>query len=156
MGNSTHTPSKKDFTFPFQAGETIFTGNCSTKCHCHPSRGLLCEATQCPPNEVCAPQNGTQRCLKAEGRCRVGPGATLTTFDGVGGGLVASGTYKVAALCDERSPNWFKVVVEVNECREDKVVAPVGLFLFFREAFITVNNHLEVWVRRGRGQPEVN
>ncbi|NXK18786.1 FCGBP protein, partial [Arenaria interpres] len=129
-----------------KAGETIVTNNCSTKCHCHPSRGLLCEATQCPPNEICAPQNGTQRCLKAEGRCRVGPGATLTTFDGAGGGGVASGTYKVAALCDERSPNWFKVVVEVNECREDKVVAPVGLFLFFREAFITVNNHLEVWV----------
>ncbi|NXL83211.1 FCGBP protein, partial [Alectura lathami] len=130
----------------FKAGETITSNNCTTKCHCHPSQGLTCEATRCPPDEVCVARDGTQRCLKQEGRCRVSPGASLTTFDGVGGRLPFSGTYKVAALCDERSPNWFKVVVEVSECRDDGVPAAVAVFVFFRDAFITVNNNMEVWV----------
>ena len=116
------------------------------KCHCHPSQGLTCEATRCPPDEVCVAQGGTQRCLKQEGRCRISPGASVTTFDGVGGRLPDSGTYKVAALCDERSPHWFKVVVEVSECRDDGIPAAVAVFVFFREAFITVNNNMEVWV----------
>lgn len=74
----------------------------------------------------------------------------MTTFDGAGGRLPASGTYKMAALCDERSPDWFKVVVEVSECRDDAVPAAAAIFVFFREAFITVNGNMEVWVSRGR------
>lgn len=76
----------------------------------------------------------------------------MTTFDGAGGKLLASGTYKVAALCDEQSPNWFKVVVDVSECRDDSIPAAVAVFIFFREAFITVNNNMEVWVSRGRAR----
>lgn len=129
-----------------KAGQTITSNNCTMKCHCHPSQGLTCEATRCPPDEVCVAQGGTQRCLKQEGRCRISPGASVTTFDGVGGRLPDSGTYKVAALCDERSPHWFKVVVEVSECRDDGIPAAVAVFVFFREAFITVNNNMEVWV----------
>ncbi|XP_075594391.1 IgGFc-binding protein isoform X1 [Balearica regulorum gibbericeps] len=130
----------------FKAGETIVSNNCSTKCNCHPSRGLVCEDVRCPPDETCATQDGVQRCVKLEGRCQVSPGAFLTTFDGARGKLLASGTYKVAALCNEQSPNWFKVVVEVSECREDSIPAAVAVFIFFREAFITVNNNMEVWV----------
>uniref|UniRef100_A0A8B9T8W7 VWFD domain-containing protein n=1 Tax=Anas platyrhynchos TaxID=8839 RepID=A0A8B9T8W7_ANAPL len=137
--------------FPFEAGETIVSNNCSTKCNCHPSRGLICEATRCPPDEVCATREGVQRCIKQEGWCRISPGAFLTTFDGAGGRLPFSGTYKIAALCDERSPNWFKVVVEVSECRDDGIPAAVAVFVFFRDAFITVNNNMEVWVSWMRG-----
>ncbi|PKK16419.1 kielin/chordin-like protein, partial [Columba livia] len=46
----------------------------------------------------------------------------------------------------ERSPDWFKVVVEVSECRDDAVPAAAAVFVFFREAFITVNGNMEVWV----------
>ncbi|NWZ28376.1 FCGBP protein, partial [Asarcornis scutulata] len=130
----------------FKAGETVVSNNCSTKCNCHPSRGLICEATRCPPDEVCATREGVQRCIKQEGWCRISPGAFLTTFDGAGGRLPFSGTYKIAALCDERSPSWFKVVVEVSECRDDGIPAAVAVFVFFRDAFITVNNNMEVWV----------
>ncbi|NXL40489.1 FCGBP protein, partial [Glaucidium brasilianum] len=132
--------------FSFQAGETIVSNNCSRKCNCDLSRGLLCEVTRCPPDEVCVTRGGAQRCIKREGRCRLSPGASLTTFDGVEGKLLASGTYKVAALCDEQSPDWFKVVVEVSECRDNNVPAAAAIFIFFREAFITVNNNMEVWV----------
>ncbi|XP_065510651.1 IgGFc-binding protein-like isoform X2 [Caloenas nicobarica] len=127
-------------------GETIISNNCSTKCNCHPTRGLVCEATECPQGQVCATRDGAQRCVENHGRCRVSPGASLTTFDGAGGRLPASGTYKVAALCNERSPDWFKVVVEVSECRDDAVPAAAAVFVFFREAFITVNSNMEVWV----------
>ncbi|NXK15349.1 FCGBP protein, partial [Herpetotheres cachinnans] len=130
----------------FKAGETIISSNCSTKCNCHPSQGLVCEDIQCAPDEVCATQDGAQLCVKREGQCRLSPGASLTTFDGTRGSLLTSGTYKVAALCNEQSPNWFKVVVEVSECRDDGIPAAVAVFIFFREAFITVNNNMEVWV----------
>ncbi|XP_010569784.1 PREDICTED: IgGFc-binding protein-like [Haliaeetus leucocephalus] len=130
----------------FKAGETIISSNCSKKCNCHLSQGLVCEDIRCPPDEVCATRDGVQQCVRREGQCRVSPGATLTTFDGAGGKLLASGTYKVAALCDEQSPNWFKVVVDVSECRDDSIPAAVAVFIFFREAFITVNNNMEVWV----------
>ncbi|XP_040977901.1 IgGFc-binding protein-like [Aquila chrysaetos chrysaetos] len=130
----------------FKAGETIISSNCSKKCNCHLSQGLVCEDIRCPPDEVCATRDGVQRCVKREGQCRVSPGASLTTFDGAGGRLLASGTYKVTALCNEQSPNWFKVVVDVSECRDDSIPAAVAVFIFFREAFITVNNNMEVWV----------
>ncbi|XP_069738885.1 IgGFc-binding protein-like [Phaenicophaeus curvirostris] len=129
-----------------KAFETIISNNCSTRCRCHPAQGLTCESMRCSRDEVCSVEDGTQRCVRRQGLCRVAPGATLTTFDGLGGRLVASGTFKVAALCDERSPSWFKVVVELDECRREKVLAPVATFVFFREAFISINNHLEVWV----------
>ncbi|NWX42831.1 FCGBP protein, partial [Steatornis caripensis] len=130
----------------FKAGETIISSNRSAKCNCHPSQGLVCDDVRCPLDEVCTTRDGAQLCIKQEGQCRISPGASLTTFDGAGGRLLASGTYKVAALCNEQSPNWFKVVVEVSECRDDSIPAAVAVFIFFREAFITVNNNMEVWV----------
>uniref|UniRef100_A0A8B9FGJ5 VWFD domain-containing protein n=1 Tax=Amazona collaria TaxID=241587 RepID=A0A8B9FGJ5_9PSIT len=116
-------------------------------CTCHPSQGLVCEDIQCPQDHVCSTRDGAQLCVKQQGQCHLRPGASLTTFDGTKGMLLTSGTYKVAALCNEQSPNWFKVVLEVNECREDHVPAAVAIFLFFREAFITINTNMEVWVR---------
>uniref|UniRef100_A0A8B9FBE5 VWFD domain-containing protein n=1 Tax=Amazona collaria TaxID=241587 RepID=A0A8B9FBE5_9PSIT len=102
---------------------------------------------KCPQDHVCSTRDGAQLCVKQQGQCHLRPGASLTTFDGTKGMLLTSGTYKVAALCNEQSPNWFKVVLEVNECREDHVPAAVAIFLFFREAFITINTNMEVWVR---------
>ncbi|NWS50589.1 FCGBP protein, partial [Probosciger aterrimus] len=130
----------------FKAGETITSNNCTTRCACHPSQGLVCEDTQCPQDHVCSTRDGAQLCVKQQGQCHLSPGASLTTFDGTKGMLLTSGTYKVAALCNEQSPNWFKVVVEVNGCREDHVPAAVAIFVFFREAFIAVNANMEVWV----------
>ncbi|NXN12265.1 FCGBP protein, partial [Indicator maculatus] len=130
----------------FKAGDTILANNCSTSCSCHPSQGLLCQDTECPPEQVCTTRDGAQRCTKQEGHCHLTPGATLTTFDGASGRLLASGTYKMTSLCHEQSPNWFKVVVEVSECGEDQVPAVAATFIFFREAFIRVNANMEVWV----------
>lgn len=80
------------------------------------------------------------------------PGAYFTTFDGASGQLLYSGTYKVAALCNEASPNWFKVVMEVSKCRKDSVLSATAIFVFFREAFITVNSNMEAQVRDDQPQ----
>lgn len=70
----------------------------------------------------------------------------MTTFDGVAGPLLASGTYKVSALCDEESPNWFKVVIEVSDCRDTNVPAATAAIVFVREGVVSVNGDMEVWV----------
>ncbi|XP_050843022.1 IgGFc-binding protein-like isoform X2 [Serinus canaria] len=129
-----------------KAGETVTFNNCSKECHCHPSRGLVCRDTQCPQDQVCVTRDGAQVCARREGHCRVTPGATMTTFDGVTGPLLASGTYKVSALCDEEAPDWFKVVMEVSDCRDMNVPAATAAIVFVREGVVSVNGNMEVWV----------
>lgn len=70
----------------------------------------------------------------------------MTTFDGATGPLLASGTYKVSALCDEEAPDWFKVVVEVSDCRDMNVPAATAAIVFVREGVVSVNGNMEVWV----------
>lgn len=132
--------------FLFQAGEIVTFNNCSKECHCHPSRGLVCRNMQCPQDQVCITRDGAQVCARREGHCQVTPGATLTTFDGITGPLLASGTYKVSALCDEEAPDWFKVVMEVSDCRDMNVPAATAAIIFVREGVVSVNGNMEVWV----------
>ncbi|XP_051638754.1 IgGFc-binding protein-like isoform X1 [Manacus candei] len=129
-----------------KAGETVTFNNCSKECHCHPLRGLVCRDMQCHLDQVCATHDGSQVCTKSEGHCQITPGATLTTFDGVPGLLLASGTYKVSALCDEEAPDWFKVVVEVSDCHDMNVPAATAAIVFVREGVVSVNGNMEVWV----------
>uniref|UniRef100_K7FST3 VWFD domain-containing protein n=1 Tax=Pelodiscus sinensis TaxID=13735 RepID=K7FST3_PELSI len=129
--------------------ESVISSDCSEKCTCHPSGGLICEKTSCLADEICVLRDGMHGCVKQEGRCIISPGAYFTTFDGAKGKLLYSGMYKVASLCDESSPSWFKVVVDISECTSDGIPAGAGIFVFFREAIITVNNNMGTWVRRG-------
>ncbi|XP_034612835.1 IgGFc-binding protein-like [Trachemys scripta elegans] len=126
--------------------ENVISSDCSEKCTCHPSGGLICEKNSCATGEICVLRDGMHGCAKQEGRCMVSPGAYLTTFDGAKGKLLYSGTYKVASLCDESSPAWFKVVVDISSCTNDGIPACAAIFVFFREALITVNNNMETWV----------
>ncbi|CAM5175576.1 unnamed protein product [Eretmochelys imbricata] len=126
--------------------ESVISSDCSEKCTCHPSGGLICEKNSCPIGEICVLRDGMHGCVKQEGRCIVSPGAYLTTFDGAKGKLLYSGMYKVASLCDESSSAWFKVVVDISECTKDGIPAGAAIFVFFRDALITVNNNMETWV----------
>ncbi|XP_062454742.1 IgGFc-binding protein-like isoform X2 [Rhea pennata] len=129
-----------------KAAETVVSDNCTARCACHPSRGLRCEETRCGPDEECAATGGRRRCVGRRGTCRVSPGAAMTTFDGAVGRLPGGGAYKVTALCDESSPAWFKVVLEVGSCRGDGVLAGAALFVFFRDALVALNADMEAWV----------
>ncbi|XP_030399072.1 IgGFc-binding protein-like [Gopherus evgoodei] len=126
--------------------ENVISSDCSEKCTCHPSGRLICEKTSCATGEICVLRDGMHGCMKQEGQCMVSPGAYLTTFDGVKGKFLYSGMYKVASLCDESSPAWFKVVVDICECTNDGIPACEAIFVFFREALVTVNNNMEAWV----------
>ncbi|KAJ6663879.1 hypothetical protein lerEdw1_009960 [Lerista edwardsae] len=130
----------------FQAGETIFAHDCLEKCTCHPSGQLTCEESRCAVGETCALTGKVRRCVRQDGQCTLEPGAWLTSFDGAKGKLLSNGVYKLAAFCNEKSAAWFKVVVDVSDCGEDSVPAGTAVYVFFREAFITVTNHQETWV----------
>ncbi|XP_061452966.1 IgGFc-binding protein-like [Rhineura floridana] len=129
-----------------KAGETILSNSCSEKCSCRPSGLLTCVETSCAIGETCVLTDKVRGCVRQEGHCTLTPGAWLTSFDGAKGKLLASGIYKVASYCDEKSPSWFKVLVDVSECNEDAVPAATAVYIFFREAFITVTNYKETWV----------
>uniref|UniRef100_A0A8C0IRT1 VWFD domain-containing protein n=1 Tax=Chelonoidis abingdonii TaxID=106734 RepID=A0A8C0IRT1_CHEAB len=126
--------------------KNVISSDCSEKCTCHPSGGLICEKNSCPTGEICMLRDGMHGCVKQEGQCMVSPGAYLTTFDGAKGKFLYSGMYKVASLCDESSPAWFKVVVDICKCTNDGIPACAAIFVFFREALVTVNNNMETWV----------
>ncbi|XP_053123550.1 IgGFc-binding protein-like [Hemicordylus capensis] len=129
-----------------KAGETILSNDCLEKCTCRPSGQLTCEETTCAVGETCALTAKVRSCIKQEGQCSIEPGAWLTSFDGAKGKLLSSGVYKLAAYCDEKSTAWFKVVVDVSECNDDAVPAATAIYVFFRDAFITVTNYKETWV----------
>lgn len=97
--------------------------------------------------ETCALTGKVRRCVRQDGQCTLEPGAWLTSFDGAKGKLLSHGVYKLAAYCDEKSASWFKVVVDVSDCNEDGVPAGTAVYVFFRDAFITVTNYQETWVR---------
>ncbi|XP_015265734.1 PREDICTED: IgGFc-binding protein-like [Gekko japonicus] len=139
-----------------KAGETILSSNCLEKCTCHPSSQLICQKTSCGVGETCALTGKVRSCVKLEGQCSLMPGAWLTSFDGARGKLLSTGVYKLASYCYENSPSWFKVVVDVSECNEDSVPAGTAIYVFFREAFITVTNHMEAWVNGLLVQPPLN
>ncbi|KAJ7304150.1 hypothetical protein JRQ81_011679 [Phrynocephalus forsythii] len=128
-----------------KGGETILSSNCSEKCTCRPSGQLTCEETSCPEGETCSLTANIRGCVRQEGHCLITPGAWFTSFDGAKGKLLSNGIYKLASYCDEMSPSWFKVVVDVNECDEHLAPAASAIYVFFRDAFITVNN-METWV----------
>lgn len=129
-----------------QAGETIFSNDCSEKSTCHPSNQLIHVKNSCGLGETCMLTAKGYGCIRQEGHCTLSPETWFSSFDGVQGKLITSGVYKLASYCDEDSPSWFKLVVDINDCNDDMVPAATAIYLFFREAFITVTNFKETWV----------
>nr|XP_023969252.1 IgGFc-binding protein-like [Chrysemys picta bellii] len=135
-----------------KAGESIISSACSEKCTCHASGGLVCEPHSCPDKEICALQDGVRGCVKQEGRCTLLPGAQLTSFDGASGGVLYSGAYELASLCNDSAPSWFRVVVDIRACGDGAVMAGTTVYIFFQDAFIAVKRNKETWVN-GRSVP---
>uniref|UniRef100_A0A8C0U059 IgGFc-binding protein-like n=1 Tax=Cyanistes caeruleus TaxID=156563 RepID=A0A8C0U059_CYACU len=147
-----------DLTCAALVGPARCTWGCFEGCQC--DEGFVFDGDTCVSPErcgclhrgrylkdhVCVTHDGAQVCARRDGQCRVMPGATLTTFDGVTGPLLASGTYKMSALCDEEAPDWFKVVMEVSDCHDMNVPVAVAAIVFVREGVISINSNMEVWV----------
>nr|XP_032660607.1 IgGFc-binding protein-like [Chelonoidis abingdonii] len=135
-----------------KVGAGVVSSDCSEKCTCRATSGLVCEPHSCPAGEACALQEGVRGCVKWEGRCTLVPGARLTSFDGASGKILDSGAYEVASLCNSSAPSWFRVVIEVQQCSNGGVVAGAAIYVFFPEAFVVVKRNKETWVN-GRPVP---
>ncbi|KAH0631332.1 hypothetical protein JD844_005620 [Phrynosoma platyrhinos] len=129
-----------------KAGQAIISSDCSEKCTCRPSGQLTCEKISCAVGETCALTAKIRGCVRQEGHCTLTTGAWFMSFDGAKGKFLSNGAYKLASYCDEMSPSWFKVVVDINECNNEAVPVVAAVYIFFREAFITVTSHKETWV----------
>ncbi|XP_070806129.1 IgGFc-binding protein-like [Pituophis catenifer annectens] len=129
-----------------KAGETLLSNDCSEKNTCHPSNQLIRVKNHCAAGETCMLTAKGYGCVRQEGRCTLSPETWFSSFDGVQGKLITSGVYKLASYCDEDSPTWFKLVVDINDCDDHMVPAATAIYVFFREAFITVTNFKETWV----------
>ncbi|XP_026558170.1 IgGFc-binding protein-like isoform X2 [Pseudonaja textilis] len=129
-----------------KAGESLLSKDCSEKSTCHPSNKLIHVKNRCAAGETCMLTAKGYSCVRQEGHCTLNPDAWFSSFDGVEGKLITSGVYKLASYCDEDSPSWFKLVVDINDCNDHMMPATTAIYVFFREAFITVTNFKETWV----------
>nr|XP_028596464.1 IgGFc-binding protein-like [Podarcis muralis] len=129
-----------------KAGETIVFEGCSTSCTCRPTGQLVCEGTSCQLGEICRLHNGVRGCRGQEGECIIVPGARLTSFDGVSGGILYEGAYEVASLCNENDLFWFRIIAVVKKCNEMDLPSVSIIHVFFQRMLITVKTNKEAWV----------
>ncbi|CAI5781335.1 IgGFc-binding protein-like [Podarcis lilfordi] len=129
-----------------KAGETIVFEGCSTSCTCRPTGQLVCEGTSCQLGEICRLHNGVRGCRGQEGECIIVPGARLTSFDGVSGGILYEGAYEVASLCNENDLLWFRIIAVVKKCNEMDLPSVSIIHIFFQRMLITVKTNKEAWV----------
>ncbi|XP_062995706.1 IgGFc-binding protein-like [Elgaria multicarinata webbii] len=129
-----------------KAGESIFSSNCVERCTCRDSGRVTCEETSCGADEICALKNGVRGCKRKEGQCKVTPAAQLTSFDGASGKYLCSGVYDVASVCDESTDTWFRVTVSIGKDSDDALVVGKAIYVYFRDASITVKKNNRIWV----------
>uniref|UniRef100_A0A8C4T5G8 IgGFc-binding protein-like n=1 Tax=Erpetoichthys calabaricus TaxID=27687 RepID=A0A8C4T5G8_ERPCA len=101
-----------------QVSTLIVSNDCSRKCTCLASGAVSCEKLVCQASEVCETRNGKRGCQLTEGKCEVKSKGLLTSFDGLQVQF-GNGAFEIAYLCDEKSVDWFRVVVDVRICNKD-------------------------------------
>nr|XP_060639880.1 IgGFc-binding protein-like [Anolis sagrei ordinatus] len=127
-------------------GESYLSSDCKTRCTCQTDGSVICTTNDCAAEEVCELTDGVHGCFSTEGHCTLMPGAHLSTFDGLFGDVPTPGSYQLVSICDPSSEDWFRVVVGVASCQPIGTVAPTLLHAFFKDLFISVNGHNEIWV----------
>ncbi|XP_072547805.1 IgGFc-binding protein [Salminus brasiliensis] len=129
-----------------KVGEAVMSTACDVKCVCLPDGVLQCEKQVCSPEEVCDVRDGRRGCHPKLGRCVVYPNTLLQSFDGAQGMVDQPGAFQMAFLCDDRSPEWFRVVVDVRLCSRAAAASVVNVNVFVQGASITVNSQKLSWV----------
>ncbi|XP_057206432.1 IgGFc-binding protein isoform X2 [Triplophysa rosa] len=129
-----------------RVGEVSVTDTCNVRCVCHTGGVLECVNQACATGEICDVQNGTRGCYPESVRCVFDTGDQLQTFDGVVGLVMSPGAFQMAFLCDEESPDWFRVVIDVRGCATSDPVNVTLVHVFIQGMIVTVNSHLHSWV----------
>lgn len=120
---------------------------CKSECVCQASGLVRCGEMSCASGEVCSVRDGVRACHTEQGHCSINPAGHLSTFDGLSGPISAQGAYEVAALCDEASALWFRVVVDVRICSKGAPKSVAAVYVFFKETVVAVTREREIWVR---------
>lgn len=100
----------------------------------------------CAIGEICDVRNGTRGCYPQSVHCTFDTGDQLQTFDGAMGLVMRSGAFQMAFLWDEKSQDWFRVVLDVRGCATSGPVNVTIVHVFVQGMIITVNSHLHSWV----------
>lgn len=132
----------------FQVGEVVTDKDCTSKCECQASGIVKCEGLSCNRSEICDVIHGVRGCHLTDSKCKVSHTGQLTSFDGMSGAIGKEGVFVLTSLCDETDKLWFRVVVDVQVCKNQKGPAVTNLYVFFKEATVAVNSQQLAWVRR--------
>lgn len=120
---------------------------CNSRCMCQASGLVKCERLSCASGEVCDVRDGVRGCHIKQAHCSVSPVGELGSFDGMSGMVKTQGAFELASVCDENSKQWFRVVVDVRICSKTEPTAVAAVYVFFKDATVTVNSQHEAWVR---------
>lgn len=138
----------------FQVGQAAVDKDCKSKCVCQASGLVKCENLSCASGEVCDVNEGVRGCHVKRGQCSINQVGQLSSFDGMSGAIGAQGAFEVASLCDETAELWFRVVVDVRVCTTGMSPTVATVYVFFKEAIVSVNSQQVAWVRRVRTDKE--
>ncbi|KAG8433671.1 hypothetical protein GDO86_012136 [Hymenochirus boettgeri] len=123
-------------------GDSVLTPDCTKFCKCQ-AGGVTCSDTSCGTNEKCSVHNGIRGCFSVESDCLVSSRG-IVTFDGLSSGPIPPGPLEISSLCDTHSDIWFRIIADIQSCKNDISVARVHVF--FQDAFITVSKEREAWL----------
>ncbi|XP_023101598.2 IgGFc-binding protein [Felis catus] len=126
---------------------SLLSSDCSKRCSCSSSTGLMCQAASCPPGRICEVQAEARDCWVPQGLCSLLLGSNLTTFDGLRRAATSPGIYDMSYRCPglQKTIPWYRVVADVQTCRGG--VEAVGqAHIFFQDGLVTVSPKKGVWV----------
>ncbi|KAM9309078.1 IgGFc-binding protein [Pholidichthys leucotaenia] len=129
-----------------RVGDAVVDKNCRSKCVCQPSGEVNCEKLSCSSGQVCEIKDGVRDCHVERGHCTINQEGHLRSFDGMFGPMETRGAFEVASLCDENTELWFRVVVDVRVCKTGGAPSVAALYVFFKDAVVTVNSQHVTWV----------
>ncbi|XP_061572588.1 IgGFc-binding protein [Cololabis saira] len=127
-------------------GQAVVDKHCQSRCVCQASGLVQCEKLSCASEEVCEARDGVRGCHVKQAHCTVGHDSKLSSFDGLSGNIKTQGAFEVASLCDETAENWFRVVVDIRICSRKVPAAVATVYVFFKDAVVTVNSQHVTWV----------
>ncbi|XP_075321405.1 IgGFc-binding protein-like [Odontesthes bonariensis] len=127
-------------------GQTVVDKDCKSKCVCQASGLVKCEKLSCTNGDVCDVRDGVRGCHIKQGHCTISQVGKLSSFDDMSGAIGTQGAFEVASLCDEAAKQWFRVVVDVRKCIKSASPAVATVYVFFKDAIVTVNSQHETWV----------
>ncbi|XP_069057214.1 IgGFc-binding protein-like [Pleurodeles waltl] len=133
-----------------KVNESIVMPTCTQRCSCGIDGVAVCAPLTCGPNEVCEHRDNVLGCYRAHANCTINMGLDFISFDNQGGKVPSPGAFDLAFVCDGKSKDWFRVVVDLQQCSVESTKAVV--FVFFWNAFFAVNDDRQFWLN-GRPLP---